>query len=227
MTKTMNVAMIGGGFMGKAHAMAYAAMPMFFWPAPAIPHRKVVVDVTQSMADEARARFGFDEASADWKAVIARDDIDVIDICTPNNAHAEIAIAAAAPFFYGVAEGEDIPGFTWALTSTGATSWRLTVTADPAELPSEVKAWTATTESGYRDFRNYGNASGVAPTWTPQDISGSGGVYTFDLDEPSGTRWTGVFMELAYSSDTAPSDYIFTTEVFVVPEAMPYADPNP
>ena len=40
MTKVMNVAMIGGGFMGKAHAMAYASMPMFFWPAPAIPHRK-------------------------------------------------------------------------------------------------------------------------------------------------------------------------------------------
>ena len=95
MTKVMNVAMIGGGFMGKAHAMAYAAMPMFFWPAPAIPHRKVVVDVTDGAAEAARQRFGFDEASSDWRAVIARPDIDVIDICTPNNVHAEIAIAAA------------------------------------------------------------------------------------------------------------------------------------
>jgi len=41
MTKTLNVAMIGGGFMGKAHALAYAAMPMFFWPPPATPHRRV------------------------------------------------------------------------------------------------------------------------------------------------------------------------------------------
>ena len=56
MTKVMNVAMIGGGFMGKAHAMAYAAMPMFFWPAPAIPHRKVVVDMTDGAAETARAR---------------------------------------------------------------------------------------------------------------------------------------------------------------------------
>lgn len=95
MTKTLNIAMIGGGFMGKAHAMAYASMPMFFWPAPAIPHRKVVVDVTDDLAAAARQRFGFDEASSDWRAVIARDDIDVIDICTPNNVHAEIAIAAA------------------------------------------------------------------------------------------------------------------------------------
>ncbi|KAA9010020.1 levoglucosan dehydrogenase [Histidinibacterium aquaticum] len=95
MTKTMNVAMIGGGFMGKAHAMAYASMPMFFWPAPAIPHRKVVVDVSEEMAQDAQARFGFDEASTDWKATVHRDDIDVVDICTPNNVHAEIAIEAA------------------------------------------------------------------------------------------------------------------------------------
>ncbi|WLR99640.1 Gfo/Idh/MocA family protein [Shinella sumterensis] len=95
MTKVMNVAMIGGGFMGKAHAMAYAAMPMFFWPAPAIPHRKVVVDVTDGMADEARRRYGFEESSSDWRAVVNRPDIDVVDICTPNNVHAEIAIAAA------------------------------------------------------------------------------------------------------------------------------------
>lgn len=95
MSKTLNIAMIGGGFMGKAHAMAYASMPMFFWPAPAVPHRKVVVDVTDDLAESARERFGFDEASSDWRAVIARDDIDVIDICTPNNVHAEIAIAAA------------------------------------------------------------------------------------------------------------------------------------
>lgn len=95
MTKVMNVAMIGGGFMGKAHAMAYASMPMFFWPAPAIPHRKVVVDVSDGAAEAARQRFGFDEASSDWRAVVARPDIDVVDICTPNNVHAEIAIAAA------------------------------------------------------------------------------------------------------------------------------------
>lgn len=93
--RKLNVAMIGGGFMGKAHAMAYAAMPMFFWPAPAIPVRKVVVDVNAEMAETARDRFGFEEGSTDWRAVIARPDIDIIDICTPNDSHAEIAIAAA------------------------------------------------------------------------------------------------------------------------------------
>jgi predicted dehydrogenase len=94
MTKTLNVAMIGGGFMGKAHAMAYAVMPMFFWPAPAIPHRKVVVDLTDSAAQDARDRFGFDEASSNWKDTVNRSDIDIVDICTPNNTHAQIAIEA-------------------------------------------------------------------------------------------------------------------------------------
>lgn len=95
MTKTLNVAMIGGGFMGKAHALAYAAMPMFFWPPPATPHRRVVVDLTAELAEAARQRFGFDEAATDWKAVVARSDIDVVDIVTPNDSHAPIAIAAA------------------------------------------------------------------------------------------------------------------------------------
>ena len=95
MTRTLNVAMIGGGFMGKAHALAYAAMPMFFWPAPAIPVRKVVVDVTDALADEGRRRYGFEESSSDWRAVVKRPDIDVIDIVTPNDSHAAIAIAAA------------------------------------------------------------------------------------------------------------------------------------
>jgi predicted dehydrogenase len=95
MMKKLNVAMIGGGFMGKAHALAYAAMPMFFWPAPALPIRKVVVDVTDETARTAKERFGFDEASSDWASVVTRPEIDVVDICTPNDSHAEIAIAAA------------------------------------------------------------------------------------------------------------------------------------
>ncbi len=93
--RKLNVAMIGGGFMGKAHAMAYAAMPMFFWPAPAIPVRKVAVEMTPALAETAMQRFGFEECASDWRSVIDRPDIDIIDICTPNDSHAEIAIAAA------------------------------------------------------------------------------------------------------------------------------------
>jgi predicted dehydrogenase len=93
--KVLNVAMIGGGFMGKAHAAAYAAMPMFFWPPPATPVRKILVDVSPSLAEEGARRYGFAESSSDWRAAVTRPDIDIVDIVTPNDSHAEIAIAAA------------------------------------------------------------------------------------------------------------------------------------
>ena len=93
--KKLNVAMIGGGFMGKAHSIAYAGMPMFFWPAPAQPVRKIVVDVTEEMAKTAAERYGFESYSTDWKKVVEDPSVDIVDIVTPNNMHAEIAIAAA------------------------------------------------------------------------------------------------------------------------------------
>jgi len=93
--KQLNVGMIGGGFMGKAHALAYAAMPMFFWPAPAVPVRKIIADVTPELAEDGRSRYGFEKAVADWRAVVESDEIDIVDIVTPNDSHAEIAIAAA------------------------------------------------------------------------------------------------------------------------------------
>lgn len=93
--KQLNVGLIGAGFMGKAHALAYAAMPMYFWPAPALPIRKTIVDINEEIASEAALRYGFEKSSGDWRTVIADDSIDVVDIATPNHMHAEIVIAAA------------------------------------------------------------------------------------------------------------------------------------
>ena len=94
--KKLNVGLIGAGFMGKAHSLAYVAMPMFFWPAPAIPVRKTIVDVSDSIAAEAAQRFGFEKSTSDWRSVVEDPEIDIIDIATPNHLHAAIAIAAAA-----------------------------------------------------------------------------------------------------------------------------------
>ena len=93
--KKLNVAIIGGGVMAKAHSMAYACMPMFFWPAPAIPVRKTIVDINDELAEDAKNKLGFENFSSDWEEVINDKDIDVVDICTPNNTHPEMAIAAA------------------------------------------------------------------------------------------------------------------------------------
>jgi predicted dehydrogenase len=92
--KTYNVGLIGAGFMAKAHSIAYAGLPMCFWPAKALTHKKIIADLTQERANEAAVQFGFDSGTANWKDVINDKSIDIVDICTPNDAHAEIAIAA-------------------------------------------------------------------------------------------------------------------------------------
>ncbi len=81
--------------MGKAHSAAYALMPMFFWPPPAMPNRKIIVDIDPAIAEEGRERFGFEESCSDWSKALSRTDIDIVDIVTPNDSHSDIAIAAA------------------------------------------------------------------------------------------------------------------------------------
>jgi predicted dehydrogenase len=90
----LNVGLIGAGFMGKAHSLAYAALPMFFWPPPAVPVRRMVAELNAEAAAEAAARFGFETSTTDWRALVESDDIDVVDISTPNDTHREIAVAA-------------------------------------------------------------------------------------------------------------------------------------
>ncbi|MCP1103685.1 putative dehydrogenase [Aequitasia blattaphilus] len=91
----MNIGMVGAGFMAKAHSIAYAGMPMFFWPAPAIPVKKIIADVNETLAKEAKEKFAFETYTTNWQDIVNDPSIDVVDICTPNNTHAEIAIAAA------------------------------------------------------------------------------------------------------------------------------------
>lgn len=81
--------------MGKAHSLAYAAMPMFFWPAPALPVRKVIADISDDLAAGAAKRYGFEASTSDWRRIVDDPQIDLVDIATPNDTHAEIAIAAA------------------------------------------------------------------------------------------------------------------------------------
>jgi predicted dehydrogenase len=93
--KPFNVAMIGYGFMGAAHSQAWRVSPRFF-ELPVDPKRSVIVGRDPVRVAEAAERFGWNETATDWREVIARDDIDAIDICSPGDSHAEIAIAALA-----------------------------------------------------------------------------------------------------------------------------------
>lgn len=92
--KKLNVGLVGAGFMGKAHSIGYSDMPKYFWPAPAVPVLKTICDIVPEIAADAKERFGFEKCCTDWRDIVNDPEIDVVSICTPNNVHAEIAIAA-------------------------------------------------------------------------------------------------------------------------------------
>ena len=86
--------MIGYRFMGKAHSNAWRQAPRFF-NLPADVEMNTIVGRDPKSLEEARVQLGWKNASTDWKAVVNSPGIDIIDINTPNDSHAEIAIAAA------------------------------------------------------------------------------------------------------------------------------------
>lgn len=92
--KPLNIGLIGYGFMGRAHSNAYRKVNNFF----DLEYQPVLKAICARNAENAAAfakKWGYESVETDWRKLIARDDIDAIDICTPNNSHAEIAIAAA------------------------------------------------------------------------------------------------------------------------------------
>lgn len=93
--KELRIGLIGVGFMGRTHSNGYKRVGDFF---PELAYRPVLKAVCSRTAGKVNAfaeQWGYRSAEIDWKAVISRDDIDAVDICTPNDMHAEIAVAAA------------------------------------------------------------------------------------------------------------------------------------
>lgn len=89
----LRVGMVGYAFMGAAHSQAWSVAPRFF-DLPIHPEMAVVVGRTPDKVQAAARRLGWSEAETDWRRLLDRDDIDLVDICTPGNTHAEIAVAA-------------------------------------------------------------------------------------------------------------------------------------
>ncbi len=116
MKKPLNIGMIGYGFMGKAHTNAYVTVNNFF-ELEHKPVLKAICGRNAELAQKFADTWGYESIETDWKKLIARDDIDAVDICVPNNLHKEISIAAAAagkmilcekPIAMDVAEGEEM-----------------------------------------------------------------------------------------------------------------------
>ncbi|MFJ4028661.1 Gfo/Idh/MocA family protein [Paenarthrobacter sp. NPDC089989] len=85
--------MVGYSFMGAAHSHAWRTAPRFF-DLPLVPELTALAGRNPSGVQAAAAKFGWDSVETDWRTLLERDDIDLIDICSPGNTHAEIAIAA-------------------------------------------------------------------------------------------------------------------------------------
>lgn len=115
-SKELRIGMIGYGFMGRAHSNAYKQVGQFF-PSD---HKVVLKAVAARNAEQVQkfaAQWGYESTETDWRKLLERSDIDAVDICTPNNLHKEIAVAAAAagkailcekPLAMNVAEGEEM-----------------------------------------------------------------------------------------------------------------------
>jgi predicted dehydrogenase len=113
----VNIALIGHKFMGKVHSNAWRQADRFF-PGRLTPRLKVICGKACTEELEATARqFGWEESECDWRKVIERKDIDVVDICTPGHLHHKMALAAAQagkhilcekPLANSLAEAEDM-----------------------------------------------------------------------------------------------------------------------
>ncbi len=92
--RLLKTALIGQGFMGRAHSNAYRQVRHFF-EVPFDIETTVLCGRNQAALDAMAATWGWHETSTEWRAIVERPDIDIVDIATPNALHAEIAIAAA------------------------------------------------------------------------------------------------------------------------------------
>ncbi len=116
MSKSLNIGMIGYGFMGRAHSNAYNRVSNFF-DLEYRPILKAACARNKENLQGFAEQWGYESIETDWRKLIEREDIDAVDICVPNNLHKEIALAAAAagkmilcekPLAMDAAEGEEM-----------------------------------------------------------------------------------------------------------------------
>jgi predicted dehydrogenase len=219
--KELRIGLIGGGFMGRTHSNAYSQVAHFF---PELAYRPVLKAVCSRTPEKVRAfadQWGYESAETDWKALIRRDDIDAVDICTPNDTHAEIAIAAAQagkmilcekPLSRTLAEGE---GMVEVIEKAGVPN---TVWYNYRRLPAVTLA-KQLVDSG-KLGRIYHYRANFLQDWTINADLPQGGTGLWRMDvEAAGSGVTGDL--LAHCIDTAMwlnggiRDVSAVTETFV------------
>src|SRR3954469_24297681 len=127
--KKLNIAIIGGGFMGRTHSNAFRQAPEFF-SLDVEPVLKAVCTRNAEGAAKFAANWGFESSESDWRKVVERKDIDLIDIATPNDTHETIAVAAAEAGKMVMCEKP--------LGRTAAEAERMVAAVEKAKVPNMV-----------------------------------------------------------------------------------------
>ena len=114
---TLGVGMVGYGFIGKVHAHAYRALPLFYDPLPLQTRLAGVCTTSEASGRKAREQAGFEFATTDYRDLLARDDIHIINVCSPNDNHKSVVLDALRagkhiycdkPLALDVSEAEEI-----------------------------------------------------------------------------------------------------------------------
>lgn len=134
--RDVGIGLIGTGFMGKSHALAFRAVKAVFGDVPT-PRLELLCDVDPHKAERFREQFGFVRATADWRELVADPDVDIVSITTPNALHKDIALAAIAAGKVAYCEKP------MALTL-----------ADAEEMAAAAEARGAVTQIGYNYIHN-------------------------------------------------------------------------
>ncbi len=219
--KPVNIGLVGYGFMGRTHTNGYKRANDFF---PDLTHRPVLKAVCGRSEDRVKAfaeQWQYESTETDWRELIKRDDIDAIDICTPNNSHAEIAIAAAEagkmilcekPLALNPAEGERM---VEAIEKAGVAN---TVWYNYRRVPAVTLAKQLIDEGRLGRIFHY--RANFLQDWTIAEDLPQGGEALWRLDvDAAGSGVTGDL--LAHCIDTAiwlngsVSDVSAMTETFV------------
>ena len=201
--KKIRIGLIGTGFMGRTHSNGYNRLQNFFPDLVCTPVLQAVCSRNEASVKAFAAQWGYASYETDWRQMIARDDIDAVDICTPNDTHAEIAIAAAAagkmilcekPLSRTLAEGEQMVA---AIEKAGVAN---TVWYNYRRLPAVTLAKQIIDSGKLGKIFHY--RANFLQDWTISPDLPQGGAGTWRLDvEAAGSGVTGDL--LAHCIDTA------------------------
>ena len=203
MTRPLRVLTIGYGFMGKAHSNAYAKVNHFFPDLGLRPVRQVLCGRDEAKAREFAAVWGYADVETDWEAAVARDDVDLVDISSPNVTHREIARAAAEAGKWVVCEkplamdAAEAAEMTRAVEAAGVPNM---VWFNYRRVPAVALAKQVVDEG--RVGRPFHYRATYLQDWTIAEDVPQGGATLWRLDDAvAGSGVTGDL--LAHSIDTA------------------------